>query len=145
MKFFLKVLLLVVLLGPFASFAQSIEIDQKRIETLITDLYRAMVEKDRVTLDNLTAETLSYGHSSGAIENKSEYVAAIMNGQFEFISIDTIDQYISISGDTAILRHIFNAKGKNDGKQVDVHIGVMMTLQKQEGAWKLLARQAYKQ
>lgn len=44
----------------------------------------------------------------------------------------------------AIVRHIFNAKGMNNGNAVDVHIGVLMAFQKQHGKWKLLARQAYK-
>lgn len=125
------------------TYAQTGDTDKKVLETKVTELYLAMVQKDKNTLENLTSETLTYGHSSGTIENKSEYVDAIMNGQFEFISIDPSDQTVSFSGDTAIVRHIFNAKGKNDGKAVDVRIGVLMVFQKHK-EWKLLARQAYK-
>lgn len=124
--------------------AQTGDADEQVLKTLVTEIYRAMVQKDRATLQELTAETLSYGHSSGVIENRSEYVEAVMNGPFDFISIDPTEQSISFSGNTAIVRHMFNAKGSNDGMAVDVHIGAMLVFQKHGGTWKLLARQAYK-
>ena len=144
MKFLTHFFLLVILLSPLISIAQNSETDHKKVESVVSDLYRAMVERDKGTLENLTAEDLSYGHSSGTIENKSEYIGAVLSGPFEFISIDPTDQTITISGDMAIVRHIFNAKGMNNGNAVDVHIGVLMAFQKQHGKWKLLARQAYK-
>lgn len=144
MKFLKNISLLVILLSPLISGAQNSETDQKKVASVVSDLYRAMVERDKGTLENLTAEDLTYGHSSGAIENKSEYIGAVMSGPFEFISIDPADQTISISGEMSIVRHIFNAKGMNNGNAVDVHIGILMAFQKQDGQWKLLARQAYK-
>ncbi len=144
MKFLSNILLLIIVSAPLFSCAQNLERDQKNVETVVSDLYRAMIEKDNSTLEGFTIETLTYGHSSGAIENKSQYIEAIMNGPFEFVSIDPKNQTISISGDTAIVRHIFDAKGKNAGNAVDIHIGVIMTLQKMKDQWKLLARQAYK-
>lgn len=103
-----------------------------------------MVDKDGKALENLTAKDLTYGHSSGKIENKAQYIDAVLNGTFVFSSIVPEEQNIHISGDTAIVRHIFVAEGSNDGEPADVRIGIMMTYQKQEGKWILLARQAYK-
>ncbi len=124
-------------------FAQSNN-DQQKLDTAVKELYRAMVDKDGKTLENLTAEDLTYGHSSGKIEDKTQYIDAVLNGTFEFGSIVPEEQNIYISGKTAIVRHIFVAEGTNDGEPANVRIGVMMTYQKQGGKWKLLARQAYK-
>lgn len=134
----------VVGLFSLVSCAQSSSTDEGQITAGVDTLYEAMVSKDKTTLENLTAEDLTYGHSSGTLENKGQYVAAVMTGSFEFISITPVDQSIEISGDTAIVRHIFDAKGVNNGTATDVHIGVMMAWQKQKGNWLLLARQAYK-
>lgn len=118
--------------------------NDENLGVLVDKLYAAMVDKDKAVLENLTAENLTYGHSSGTLENKNQYVEAVMTGPFNFISITPVDQTIEISDSTAIVRHIFAAKGVNDGVDTDVRIGVLMAWQKQKGNWLLLARQAYK-
>lgn len=135
--------LFVLILLTTISYAQSTD-DIQKIEMAVNDLYSAMVEKDGESLETLVVDKLTYGHSSGTIENKKEYIDAVMNGTFDYISITPTDQEVFTSGDTAISRHIFVSKGINKGEPVDVRIGVMMTFQKLNGDWKLLARQAYK-
>lgn len=125
------------------AFAQSNN-DHQQLDTAVKELYKAMVDKDGKTLENLTAKDLTYGHSNGKIEDKMQYIDAMLNGPFIFSSIVPDEQNIHISGKTSIVRHIFVAEGTNDGEPADVRIGVMMTYQKQSGKWKLLARQAYK-
>lgn len=123
--------------------AQSID-EKAQIEKNVNELYTAMVSQDKNVLQKLTMDVLTYGHSSGTIENKSEYVNAVMTGSFDFHSIIPEDQEITISGDTGISRHFFVAKGTNNGEDANVRIGVLMTWQKIKNKWLLLARQAYK-
>jgi len=118
------------------------EINQ--IENTVTSLYTAMVEKNKDSLTALTMENLTYGHSSGKIENKSEYMDGVMNGAFQFSSITPLDQTISTSGKVGIVRHIFKGEGTNNGAPTEVNIGCMLVFQKQGKHWKLLARQAFK-
>jgi len=115
-----------------------------QVEIKVDALYKAMVEKDEATLKNLTAEDLSYGHSSGNLEDKAQFIEAVMNGPFDYLSITPEDQKIILSGDVALVRHIFITNALNDGKPAEVRIGNLMTFQKQNGQWKLLGRQAYK-
>src|SRR5680860_1628107 len=96
-------------------FAQSNN-DQQQLNTAVKELYSAMVAKDGKTLEKLTAKDLTYGHSSGKIEDKTQYIDAVLNGSIEFSSIVPDEQNIYISGKTAIVRHIFVAEGTNDGE-----------------------------
>ena len=106
---------------------------------------KAMVNPTVELMKGLCAEELTYGHSSGLIQNKAEFIDDIVNGPFDFISLEAPEQTIHISGNTAIVRHIFLAKGTNAGEPVDVRIGNMQLYQKdKDGKLKLLARQAYK-
>lgn len=123
--------------------AQSNEAEIDKIENTVTQLYAAMVEKDKAVLQELTMEKLTYGHSSGTIENQSEYVDGVLNGAFQFSSITPVDQTVSTSGDIGLVRHIFEANGTNNGNPAKVRIGCLIIFQK-EGQWKLLARQAFK-
>jgi ketosteroid isomerase-like protein len=42
------------------------------------------------------------------------------------------------------VRHILTGETERDGKTNPVKIGVLMVWHKQDGHWKLLARQAYR-
>ncbi|SHI92001.1 nuclear transport factor 2 family protein [Pseudozobellia thermophila] len=140
-----KTIYLYAFLGLFTACVQAqSNTDKKNIETGVGALYAAMVARDGAALQKLTDDKLTYGHSSGTLENKEEYIEAVLKGPFDFFSILPEDQTIAISGDVGIVRHIFVAKGTNDGKDADVRIGVMMTWQKKNNEWRLLARQAYK-
>ena len=129
----------------FLAFLQlNAQSDIQRIEKGVEKLYEAMVNKDEKNLMHLTSKQLTYGHSSGTIENKEQYIEAVMTGSFDFFSIIPENQTIYISKDIGIARHIFVATGTNNGEKADVRIGVLMTWQKQGDNWQLLARQAYK-
>jgi len=122
------------------------ESDNDRVEVamVIIALNKAMVNRDSTTLANLTLDAMTYGHSSGKIETKDEFIAEVVKGVFDFISIEATDQTLYVLDDTAVVRHIFNAQATNDGTPVTIRIGTMFVLKKQNEQWKILARQAYK-
>lgn len=126
----------------FASNAQNKQ--ESAVSNAVEQLRKAMVDADKVMLESLVSEKLSYGHSGGHIDNKKEFVEKIVSGKSDFVSIDLSGQTISISGKTAIVRHKLNATTNDGGKPGEVHLLVMLVWQKQGGKWILLARQAVK-
>lgn len=104
---------------------------------------QALVDRDQQALEELTARELSYGHSGGKVEDKKAFIEAVVNGPFQFLTITAEDQSIAVTGNTAIVRHVFVSEARNDNKPVQVKIGNMMVWQKKEGQWRLIARQAY--
>ncbi|MFN8357980.1 MAG: nuclear transport factor 2 family protein [Spirosomataceae bacterium] len=118
--------------------------DEKAVAEAVESLRKAMIDADKATLEALAAEDLSYGHSGGSIENKAEFVEAIVSGKSDFVKIDLADQTIKIVGNTAIVRHKLAADTNNSGKPGTAKLSVLLIWQKQKGDWKLLARQAVK-
>ena len=118
---------------------------EQEVAAAVEKLRKAMVDADKPALEHITDKGLSYGHSSGVIQDQATFVENIVNGNSDFVNIDLTDQTIYVSGNTAIVRHILSAatndKGKGPGT---VKLGVMTVWQKQKGDWKLLARQAFK-
>lgn len=110
----------------------------------VDKLKNAMVSGERKALEEIAANDLSYGHSSGKLEDKATFVETIASGKSDFVSIDLKNQTIKITGKTAIVRHELHAKTNDGGKPGEVHIGIMLVWQKQGKDWKMLARQAYK-
>ncbi|RKN77927.1 nuclear transport factor 2 family protein [Ulvibacterium marinum] len=135
--------LILIAFCVFSAYGQTPETSSE-VATKVDAIYQAMVDKDKSILENLTSDKLNYGHSSGTIEDKVQFIDAVINGSFDYISITPEEQKIIISGDVALVRHIFVTHALNDGKPTNVRIGNLMTFQKQNGDWKLLGRQAYK-
>jgi ketosteroid isomerase-like protein len=118
---------------------------QKQVEEKTEQLRKAMVDGDSVMLDKLASADLIYRHSSGHIDDKTEFVHKLASGQSDFVSIVLSEQKVSVTNKkTAIVYHTLEAKTNDGGKPGDVHLYVMLVWQKQQGSWKLVARQAAK-
>lgn len=117
---------------------------EKAVMVAVEQLRKGMIDADKAILEKLVTDKLSYGHSGGHIDDKKEFVEKIVSGKSDFVSIDLSEQTVSVSGTTAVVRHILKAKTNDGGKPADVHLRVLLIWQKQGGHWKLLARQAVK-
>ena len=118
--------------------------DEALIATAVETLRKGMLDGDRATLDKISSEKLTYGHSSGKMENKAEFVDGIVSGKSDFTKIDLSDQKIFVSGNTAIVRHVLKGESINNGTPSQVNIGIMLVWQKEGKDWKLIGRQAFK-
>ena len=92
----------------------------------------------------LTASALSYGHSSGKIQNKAEFIDGAMDPKSTWKSITLSDQTVNLAGANAITRFTFTGQNESGGQTHDVKLGILMVWVKQRGKWRLLARQGYK-
>jgi len=135
--------ILAVLAVVFAvNFLHAQSKQEKAVAAAVEGLRKAMVDGDRAGLDKWTAPELSYGHSSGKVENKAEFIEAIVSGKSDFVSIDLTNQTIQLAGNAAIVRHTLSAQTNDNGNPGSVKLSILLVWQKQGGQWKLLARQA---
>ena len=101
--------------------------------------------KDSATLVRLFSDKLSYGHSGGKIENKTEAIHNISHNQSTYSDVNLSATSIWIDGPSAVTRYTMTAtETTKDGKvnALKLHIVLFWTKEKKE--WKLLARQAVK-
>ena len=119
--------------------------DEKEVARAVETFKTAVVNADQDLLGSITADQLVYGHSSGVVQNKQEFIKEITSKvPHSYPTIDLTGQSISVTGKTAVVRHIMAATTDARGTAGALRIGIMMVWQKQHGEWKLLARQAYK-
>jgi len=116
----------------------------KQVEQAVEKLKAALISGDEADLKAITTANLSYGHSSGKVEDQKTFIETLTSGHSDFVSIDLSDQTVQVSGNTAIVRHTLSASTNDSGKPGTVKLGIMLVWQKQGGQWKLLARQAFK-
>jgi hypothetical protein len=143
----MKKLLVLVIMAACIAAAPGVNAqpsDESAVATAVETLRKAILDGDKTALEKICAEKLTYGHSSGQIENKEEFVAALATGKADFTRIDISDQKILITGNTAIVRHILKGEVVLSGNTTPLNLSVMLVWQKQDKDWKLLARQAIK-
>ena len=117
---------------------------EKEVEAKVETLRLALIDPTEANLKAISSENLSYGHSSGKLENQSQFIEALVSGVSDFASITFKDQTIQMEKDIAIVRHKLAADITDGGVSNSIEIGVMLVWHKEKGQWKLLARQAYK-
>ena len=117
---------------------------EKDVAQAVDHLTQAMLKKNIPELNALTAENLTYGHSSGKIQNKQEYIADIETGRSAFKTLEMQNQTITLSGDVALVRNHFSAQALKGTEVIPTEIENFQIWQKQKGRWLLVGRQAFK-
>ena len=125
--------------GAFAQ--QATEAD---IAKAMDALNAAILSADAQKLNAITGAELSYGHSNGRLENKAEFVSALVERRSVFVKIEISNQKIALMGNTAIVRNHLSGDTNTGGKPAHVEIDVMYVFRLEGGDWKLIGRQAYK-
>ena len=128
------------LLAVGAALAQSPQ--EVSVASAAEKLRVLMIDPDARGLDALVAPELSYGHSSGRVENKAQFMESLAAGTSDFVTLELTGQSVQVVKDAAIIRHVLNATTNDSGKPGAVSLKVLQVWQNQQGQWKLLARQA---
>jgi ketosteroid isomerase-like protein len=118
--------------------------EEEAVSQAVEALRKAVLDKDKAALEKLTAEQLSYGHSSAVVQNQAEMINGVMTRKATLKSLDYPDLKVIMAGNNAIARHRYVSDSELDGKADHIDIGILEVWTKEDGGWKLLARQGYK-
>jgi ketosteroid isomerase-like protein len=115
------------------------------VAAAVENFRKGIESSDRKLLESVTSDDVVYGHSSGKVQNKAEFVEEIVSLKpIDYLTVELTDQTIKVSGDVAVVRHVFSSKMMLNGTAGNLKIGNMLVWKKEGGSWKLIARQAYK-
>jgi hypothetical protein len=118
---------------------------EKQLAASVEKLRLAMISGNANDLENIVMDELTYGHSGGHVEGKKEFMEKLTSGKSDFVSISLSDQTLQITKKTGIVRHNLSAETNDNNKPATVHLKILLIFVKDDGQWKLLARQAVKQ
>ena len=131
------------LLSSRPAIAQSA--DEKTLAANLEAFREAYLKLDIAKLGALVADNLNYGHSSGTIENKQQFLDAAKARKGVMKTLKFSDVKTAVSGVSAVVRHIWESETELDGKTAGTKIGVLQVWQKgSDGNWRIYARQAYR-
>ncbi len=101
--------------------------------------YRAMQDADLTTLTEVCAEELSYAHSSGVRDTRSEYLEKLRSGYYVYRRIDHPVERVEVLGDTAIVVGRMTADVEVQGRPKTIDNLALAVWTRASGAWRLLA------
>ena len=125
-------------------YLRGLNYDIQAVELSVKDLRKAMLDGDSLALRNLTCEELTYGHSSGSIEDRETFINNLVSGKTDVVTLDIKDQDITVKGDVAWVRFIMNSNMVSNGTSTTLNLKVLLVWTKVNGLWKLIARQGVK-
>lgn len=140
-----KLFLLFAIISTFTIAAKAQTKEEAQVGAAVENMRKAMISGNKTDLEKIASDDLTYGHSSGKLQNKAEFVDAFVTKASVFVTITLSNQTVLVKNhNTAIVRHKLDAQTADGGKPGSVSLGIMLVFVKEKGDWKLLARQAYK-
>jgi hypothetical protein len=118
--------------------------DEAALAQSIEALRQGILQQDKAKLDQIAASQISYGHSDGRVETKEQFINGVMTRKQTVKSLNFPELKVFVVGNNAVARHIYLGESELDGKQSTTRIGALQVWQKQDGGWKLLARQGFR-
>jgi hypothetical protein len=108
-----------------------------------TELYRAMLAFDYPALNEVLSDAVSYIHSTGVVETKSEYFAGMRAGLYEYGAIDILTAHTrmfeSVAMTSGVMEMLVGANGSEKGT---IRLQHVLIWRLEAGTWRLLLRQA---
>lgn len=117
--------------------------DEEKLATTIKAFHQALVNKNTVSINQQTDKALSYGHSNGWVETKTDMIKNLETGYTKYFSIQEDSLGVVINGNLANARFVGDyTVSLNGGNSVTYHLKVLEVWVKKGKRWLLFARQA---
>jgi len=137
-----KLLIIVLLLNVVFANAQT---DEEKLTSTLKEFHQLLVKKNTVSINQQTDKALSYGHSNGWVETKTEMIKNLETGYTSYKSIKEDSLQVMINGNVAHARFVGDYEvSLNSGSTVVYHLKVLEVWVKKGKRWLLFARQAVK-
>lgn len=134
------ILTISLLFSAIVSFAQ---VDSVSLKYAMADFDKALIDKNEKALSHLLNDQVSYGHSNGWVQSKSDIINDLKSGKLTYNKIEhTLMTIAAISGDWATVRTNTNANvASTNVPAFDIKLQILQVWIKTKDGWQLIARQ----
>jgi len=128
----------------FIAFGCSAQSDVEKLTTTMKEFHQALVNKNTASINQQTDKALSFGHSNGWIQTKTDVINDLETGYIVYHSYKEDSISIVTNGNMANVRFIGDINASLKGNTVNNHLKVLEVWVKKGNRWILFARQAVK-
>ena len=139
MKFFLLILFSLLCVGTFGQ-----QTNEEKLTATVKEFHQALVKKNTVSINQQTDKALSYGHSNGWVQTKTDLIKDFETGYISYQSFKEDSITVIINGNMANVRFIADITATMKAATNTYHLKVLEVWVKKGKRWVLFARQAVK-
>jgi hypothetical protein len=136
-----KIVLIASLFMSLSLFGQS---NEEKLVVTLKEFHQALVTKNTVSINQQTDKVLSYGHSNGWVETKTDMIKNLETGYIDYHSIKEDSLHVVVSGNLGHARFVGDYNVTLNGNTNTFHLKVLEVWVKKGKRWLLFARQAVK-
>ena len=126
---------------PIQLSAQKSAVDVDEIKLAEQKWIAAVKSQDRSAMDGILASELIYTHSTGLVEDKAQYIAAVTSGNQKYDSIEYEAPSIRTYANTAVVATKVVMTGSTKGQPFNNQLRLLHVWVKRGGKWSLVAHQ----
>lgn len=115
---------------------------QKAIIDLEVRRFKATVDADVEALGVLLAEDMTYSHSNGVTQTKTEFIDAIRHGELRYEEIRPDGLKVRTYGNTAVVVGRAHVRAKTKGQATTLDLHFLDVYVKRKGRWQMVAWQS---
>lgn len=118
--------------------------DEAKLIATLKEFHQALVNKNTVSINQQTDKALSYGHSNGWVETKTDLIKNLEAGYLNYSGYKEDSIQISMNGNMANARFVAEINVALNGTPGNYHLKVLEVWVKKGKRWILFSRQAVK-
>lgn len=104
--------------------------------------FKAMIEEDIESLEDYLADDLTYTHTTGRTESKSDFLSTIESREIDYISVVPRNVEVRIYGDLAVMTGLAEIHGALRDKEVSFTMRFLDVSRRADDSWQLVAWQS---
>ena len=135
---------LLTILFLFVAVSSIAQTDEEKLIATVKEFHQALVKKNTVSINQQTDKALSYGHSNGWIETKTEMIKDLETGYISYQGFKEDSITISMNGNMANVRFDAEVGATLKGTASTFRFKILEVWVKKSKRWILFGRQAVK-
>ena len=116
----------------------------EQVKALDRQWAAATTKADVAVLNRLLSDDLTYTHSTGETQSKTQFIASVSKGEIRYNSIEFESSNARVYGNTAVIVSHLRIKLTIGGKNINLHPCFLDIWVKKNGRWQMVAHQATK-
>jgi hypothetical protein len=116
--------------------------EEAKLTMTIKEFHQSLVNKNMTSIDQHTDKALSYGHSNGWVETKTDMIKDLETGYIVYHNYKEDSLSITVNGKMANARFVADISATLHGNTTNFHLKVLEVWVNKGNRWILFARQA---
>lgn len=134
---------MIILFSFVVAFANA-QTDEEKLITTVKEFHQALVNKNKISINQQTDKALSYGHSNSWVQNKMDIIKDFETGCISYQAFKEDSISVLMNGNMANVRFVADITATMKAATTTFHLKVLEVWVKKGKRWVLFARQAVK-